>query len=36
MVLLGEMFYDRDESLNMSFEGGGTCFVPLIIVGDRH
>ena len=36
MVLLGEMFYGRDESLNLSFKGDGTWFDPLIIVGGRY
>ena len=36
MILLGETFYDHDESLNLSFEGDGTWFDPLIIVGGRH
>ena len=36
MVLLGEVFYDCGESLNLSFEGGGMWFVSLIIVGGRY
>ena len=36
MVLPGEAFYSCDKSLNLSFEGGGTWFIPLIIVCDRH
>ena len=36
MVLLGEVFYNRGESLNLSFEGGGMWFVSLIIVDGCH
>ena len=36
MILLGEAFYCRGKSLNLSFEGGGTSFVPLIVIGGRH
>ena len=36
MVLLGKAFYGRNESLNLSLEGGGTWFVSLIIVGYLH
>ena len=36
MVLLGEAFHNRGKSLNLSLEGGGTCFVSLIIVGGHH
>ena len=36
MVLLGEVFYDCGESLNLSFEGGGMWFVSLIIVGGHY
>ena len=36
MVLLGEAFYDSDESLNLSLESGGVWFVSLNIVGGRH
>ena len=36
MVLLGEVFYNRGKSLNLSFEGGGMWFVSLIIVDGCH
>ena len=36
MVLLGKAFYNCCEGLNLSLEGGGTWFVPLIVVGGRH
>ena len=36
MVFLGEAFYGRGESLNLSFKGDGTWFVPLIVIGGRH
>ena len=36
MVLLGEMFHDNGEGLNLSLKGGGVWLVSLNIVGDRH
>ena len=36
MVLLGKALYGSGESLNLSLEGDGACFVSLNIVGGRH
>ena len=36
MVLLGEAFYDSNESLNLSLESGGAWFVSLNIVGGHY
>ena len=36
MVLLGKAFHSRDESLNLSLEGGSTWFIFLIIADGCH
>ena len=36
MVLLCEVLYSSDESLNLSLEGGGAWFFSLKIVGGRR
>ena len=36
MVLLDYAFHGRGKSRNLSFEGGGTWFISLVIVGGSH
>ena len=36
MVLLDEVLYGSDKSLNLSLERGGAWFVSLSIVSGRH
>ena len=36
MILLGEVFYCRCESLDLPLEGGGAQFISLNVVGGCH
>ena len=36
IILLGELFYYCCKSLNLSLKGGGSWFVPLIVLGGHH